>query len=222
MRLIDIGSHHCFTNFKAPRIGSFHALNQAEEGGFTGPIGSNYPHNAVGWQHEVEVVKQQLIAKTLFHADRFNYFVPETGTIRNKEFQLFFPFFLILVQKLFVGVQTSLPFGLTRLRGQVNPLQLPLQCLAAFADLFLFLFHPFCLLFQPGGVVPFPGYSFATIEFQYPASYMIEEVTVVRDTDYRSLILLQMLLQPVDGFSIEVVGRLIEQQHIGLLQEQPA
>ncbi|MPM36470.1 hypothetical protein SDC9_83067 [bioreactor metagenome] len=39
---------------------------------------------------------------------------------------------------------------------------------------------------------------------------MVEEVTVVRDTDHRSLVLLQMLLQPVDRLGIEVVGRLVE------------
>ena len=42
------------------------------------------------------------------------------------------------------------------------------------------------------------------------------------DGDDRSLVLLEMLLQPVDRLSVEVVGRLVEQQHIGLLQEQTA
>ena len=39
-------------------------------------------------------------------------------------------------------------------------------------------------------------------------------------SDYCTLILLQVLLQPIDRFGIEVVGRLIEQQYIGLLQQQ--
>ena len=42
------------------------------------------------------------------------------------------------------------------------------------------------------------------------------------DGNHRALILLQMLFQPVDGFGIEMVGRLVEQQHIGLLKQQPA
>ena len=40
--------------------------------------------------------------------------------------------------------------------------------------------------------------------------------------DDRTLILLQMLLQPVDAFGVKVVRRLVEQQHIGLLKEQTA
>ena len=42
------------------------------------------------------------------------------------------------------------------------------------------------------------------------------------DSDHRSLVLLQVLLQPVDTLSIEVVRRLVEQEHIGLLQQQTA
>ena len=40
--------------------------------------------------------------------------------------------------------------------------------------------------------------------------------------NHRSLILLQMLLEPVDRLGIEVVGRLVEQEHIGFLQQQSA
>ena len=37
-----------------------------------------------------------------------------------------------------------------------------------------------------------------------------------------ALILLQVLLQPVDALGVEVVGRLVEQEHVGLLQQQSA
>ena len=40
------------------------------------------------------------------------------------------------------------------------------------------------------------------------------------DGDHRTLILLQVLLQPVDALGIQVVGRLIEQEHVWLLQKQ--
>ena len=49
---------------------------------------------------------------------------------------------------------------------------------------------------------------------------MIEEVTVVCYSDYCTLVLLQVLFQPIDTFRIEVVGRLIEQQDIGFLKQQ--
>ena len=42
------------------------------------------------------------------------------------------------------------------------------------------------------------------------------------DGDDRALILLQVLLQPVDALGVEVVGGLVEQEHVGLGQEQAA
>ena len=49
---------------------------------------------------------------------------------------------------------------------------------------------------------------------------MVEEVPVVSYSNYRTFVLLQVLLQPVDGFGIKVVGRLIEEQYVGLLKQQ--
>ena len=40
--------------------------------------------------------------------------------------------------------------------------------------------------------------------------------------DHRTLVLLEVLLQPVDRLGVEVVGGLVEQQHVGLLQQQAA
>ena len=51
---------------------------------------------------------------------------------------------------------------------------------------------------------------------------MIEEVAVVGNGNDGTLILLQVLLQPINALSIKVVGGLVEEQDIGLLQEQPA
>ena len=40
--------------------------------------------------------------------------------------------------------------------------------------------------------------------------------------NHRALVLLEMLLQPVDGLGVEVVGGLVEKQHVGLLEQQAA
>ena len=42
------------------------------------------------------------------------------------------------------------------------------------------------------------------------------------DSDDGAFILLQMLFEPVDGFGVEMVGRLVEEQHVRLLQKQTA
>ena len=48
----------------------------------------------------------------------------------------------------------------------------------------------------------------------------VEEIAVVRDQDEGERIVVEIALQPVAGFEIEVVGGLVEQQQIRLLQQQ--
>ena len=62
----------------------------------------------------------------------------------------------------------------------------------------------------------------AAIELEDPAGDVVEEVTVVRDGDDRAGVLLQEVLEPAHRLGVEVVGRFVEQQHVGLRQQQPA
>ncbi len=50
----------------------------------------------------------------------------------------------------------------------------------------------------------------ATVEFENPASNVIEEVTVVGNGHNSTLIVVQEALKPCDRFSVQVVGRLVE------------
>ena len=67
-----------------------------------------------------------------------------------------------------------------------------------------------------------PWYALATVEFENPLAHIVEEVAVVCHGNHSAFILLQMLFQPVDAFGVEVVGRLVEKQHVGLLKQQAA
>ena len=44
----------------------------------------------------------------------------------------------------------------------------------------------------------------------------VEEVAVVRDDDHRPFVTFELLLEPGDGVDIEVVGRLVEEEDVGL------
>ena len=47
----------------------------------------------------------------------------------------------------------------------------------------------------------------------------VEEVAVVGDGDEGAVVVLEEVLEPVDGFEIEVVGGLVEEQGLGLAEE---
>ena len=150
------------------------------------------------------------------------HLVAQTRTVGDEYFQFLLFLFHILVQQLVVRVQTGFTLGLTCLGGHAYPLQLTFQRLPAFAGRLLLHLHPFRLLFQPAGVVSFPGDAFAAVQFQNPSGHMVQEVAVVCHGNHRTLVLLQVLLQPVDTLGIEVVGGLVQKQDVRLLQQQPA
>ena len=73
------------------------------------------------------------------------------------------------------------------------------------------MLQPLGLLFQPGGIIALVGDAAAAIEFQDPAGDVVQEVPVVGDDQDRALVVDQVLLQPGDGFRIQVVGRFVEE-----------
>ena len=91
------------------------------------------------------------------------------------------------------------------------------------ADLRLLLLRePLLLLLEPRRVVALPRDAGAAVELEDPAGDVVEEVAVVGDGDDRARVLLQEALEPRHRLGVEVVGGLVEQQQVGLLQQQPA
>ncbi len=60
------------------------------------------------------------------------------------------------------------------------------------------------------------------VELQDPLRDVVQEVAVVGDGDDRARVLGEEALQPLDRLGVEVVGRLVEQQQVGVLEQQPA
>ena len=77
-------------------------------------------------------------------------------------------------------------------------------------------------LFKPRGIVAFIWHALATINLEDPAGDVIEEIAVVSHNEDCAGIVNQVFLQPANGFGVQVVGGFIKQQHIGLLEQQPA
>ena len=218
--LVHIGYFYGLSYLELATIGRIQPHNKAEKGGFTRSVRTNNAYNTIRRQHEVKVVKQEFVAKSFCYMLSLNNLVAQTGTVGDEDFELLFFLLHVFVQQFVVRVQTGFSLCLTGFGSHTHPLQLAFQRLAAFAGSLFFLLHALGLLFEPAGVVAFPGNTFATIEFKYPACHMVKEVPVVSYSNYRTFVLLQVLLQPVDGFGIKVVGRLIEEQYVGLLKQQ--
>ena len=222
MLLIHVSQLNRLSNLKRTAVSMFQSHNHAEKRSLARTVRTDNTHDAVRRKHEVQVLEQHLLAESLLHMLRLNHLVAKTRTVRDEYLQLLLTFLLLLTEHLLVSIQTSLALSLTSLRSHVCPFQLTLQCLATLRSLLLLLHHSRSLLLQPRRVVAMPRNTLTTVQLQNPFAHIIQEVAVVSHGDNRTLILLQVLLQPVDALRIQMVRRLIQQQHIRLLQQQTA
>ncbi len=127
-----------------------------------------------------------------------------------------------MVAQLFEAGQTGLALGLTALGVGTRPLQFFLHGLGAGIFGALLGRQTGFFLLQPAGVVAFVGNAGAPVEFQNPFGSVVQEVAVVGDGHHSPRKTLQEQLEPVHAFSIQVVGRFVQQQHVRARQQQTA
>ena len=78
------------------------------------------------------------------------------------------------------------------------------------------------LLLEPGRVVALERDAAPAVELEDPLRDVVEEVAVVGDRDDGAGVLLEEALEPVHRLGVEVVGRLVEEQQVGVAEQQPA
>ena len=128
----------------------------------------------------------------------------------------------LLGDHLFVGVDAGLALRLPGLGRHADPLKLAGERLLAGRLLLLFDFEPLRFLLQPRGVVAFARNAAAVVEFENPAGDVVEEVAIVGHGDDRAVVVGQMPFEPGDALGVEMVRRFVEQQQVGLLEQQLA
>ena len=116
--------------------------------------------------------------------------------------------------------QARLALGAAALGVLPGPFQFLGDRLLARLFLVLFLLEAVFLLHQPLGVVALPRDAAAAVEFEDPLGGVVEEVAVVGDGDHGAGEADEELLQPLDRFGVEVVGRFVEQQHVRFFEQQ--
>ena len=111
-------------------------------------------------------------------------------------------------------------FDLAALRVGADPLELVGESLGELRVLLALDGESLALLLEIGRVVALVADQPAAVDLGDPLRDVVEEVPVVRDRDHGAGVLLQVLLEPQHALGVEVVRRLVEEQQVGLLQQE--
>ena len=112
--------------------------------------------------------------------------------------------------------------GLAALGVGPHPLELVLEALGQLGVLLALDLEALGLLLQVGRVVALVGVEPAAVDLGDPLGDVVEEVPVVGDGEDGAGVAREVLLEPQHRLGVEVVGGLVEQQQVGLLQQQLA
>ena len=210
------------TDLDRAAVGLLAAGDHPEDGGFAGTVRTDDANDGTRRNLETEVVDQQPVAISLGDVLELYHLVAQPLGHRDEDLLRLVAALVFVGRQFLEAGQTRLALGLPALGILAHPLQLLLQRLLASRLGSFFLTQAIAFLVQPRAVVAAPGNAAAPVQLQDPFGGIVEEVAVVGDGHHRAGELLQELLQPVDALGIEVVGRLIEQQHVRARQQQPA
>ena len=128
-----------------------------------------------------------------------------------------------LGQQLLVGAEAGLALGLAGLAAPCAPTRARGRgCAGGRRSALSSPASRACFCSSQRRVVALERDAAAAVELEDPLGDVVEEVAVVGDRDDRARVLLEEPLEPVDRLGVEVVGRLVEQQQVGVAEQQPA
>ncbi len=220
--LVHVGDLDRLSYIDASLVRSVKSHYKTEKRSLTRTVRAYHAHDSSRRKDKRQVFEEQFVSVSLAHIMELDDLVPEMRTVRDVDFQIGLLLPGIGRSELLIGSQTGFLLGLAGLRGHPDPFKLSFESLAALALLLFFHSQALALLVQPARVIALPRNTFTAIEFQNPTGYVIQEISVVGDGYDRTLVLLQVALQPLNTLGIEVVGRLVEKKHVRLAKKKSA
>ncbi len=186
------------------------------------PFGPMMPTMPPGGSLTCQIVDQEIVAKAFAQMLEVDDVLPEPLGDRDDDLRGLRLLLAGLFQQFLVALVTRLGFRLPRPRRSGDPFLLARERALVRLVLAAFLFEPLLLLLEPRRVIALVGNAAAAIELENPAGDVVEEIAVVGDDEDGARIVAQVAFEPHHQLGIEVIGRLVEQQQLRLLQKQPA
>ena len=220
--LIEIGHFQIGAALDPPAARLELTQQEFDEGGFAAAVGADQG-NLVASQHlQIQPLEQGAIAKV--EAQPFGLEHQLAGAVDVVHLQLGLALQLTTLAALHAhrlkGAHPPFVAGAAGLDALTHP-HLFLGKLAVKLGVFQLLDpQPLLLPLQVLIVIAGPGGDGAPIEIDDPGRQLVNELPIVGDEDDGAAKILEELFQPVDGVDVQVVGRLVQQQQIGVAGER--
>ena len=213
--LVDAGDLHGFADLDGAGIRLLLAGDHAQQGRLARAVAADHADDGALGDAERQVVDQHAITEGLRHVVEVDDLVAQARTGRDVDLVGLAALLEFLRLHFLETLQTRLGLGLTRLGALAYPLQLGLHGLGVRRLGLGFLGQAVGLRFQPAGVVALVGDAVAAVEFENPACDVVKEVTVVGNRYHGAGEIMQEALEPGHRVGVQVVGRFVQQQHVG-------
>ncbi|KAF1049442.1 MAG: hypothetical protein GAK34_02062 [Delftia tsuruhatensis] len=221
-RLLHIGHLDRLAHDDFAGIGLLTPRDQLEQRGLAGAVGADDADDGASGDVHGQVVDEHAVAKALGDVVELDDLRAQALGHGNEDFLGFIALLVFEIAQFLEARDTGLGLGLAALGVLANPLQFLLQGLGTGFLALLLGLQAVLLLDQPLGVVALVGNAVATVQFQDPLGSVVQEVAIVGDGHHGAGEAVQELLQPFHGLGVQVVGGLVQQQHVGLGQQQLA
>ena len=180
------------------------------------------PTMAPGGSAKAQVLDQEPLAVALPQMLGLDHELARARARRDDDLGLVGGALAALGEERLVGADAGLALGLARARALADPLELAGKLALAPGLLFPLELEALLLLLEPGRVVALERDAAPAVELEDPAGGVVEEIAVVGDRDHGPVVLGEEALEPGDRLRVEMVGRLVEEEQIGVPEEEPA
>ena len=219
-----VGHAHVVAELAGARVGRLVAGDHLHEGGLARAVGAHQGDALAAVELERDVGVHVLVAVALGHVLELHHEVGGTRRLREVEMDLL----LLLGQHDALGHELVELFDavlrLTGLGGLVAELLDELLEVGDLAVLLglggLELLERRLALLDEGGVVAGVHGELAVFDGGHVVDHAVEEGTVVAHDEDGAVVARKEALEPTDAGKVEVVGRLVEQQHVGVAKQQ--
>ena len=217
--LAIVAKLHGFAYLEVALVGSEFSQQQLDEGGLAHAVVAHNAQFLVACKGVVQILENHLVAKPLADVVCGKNLLAYVG-----RFHIQFHFAIVVAAlrtllQVVESIDAVLCLVHARLRLAAHPLELGAQQVAGALHSSVLCLDALGAFLQIVVVIALVAIDLLLVEFQNAVAYLVEEVAVVGHHEQGDVAAAQEVLEPLNHVDVEVVGRLVEDEQLWVVDE---